>query len=297
MKMLYHHFLLQRNQHRSPKIVAMFVLCVLCVVCPVYSQEKLGVVLRDDSLRRTGFLSMSIGRKSLDVNSLNESLKKSSLNTIGDAATFVEYGVKLNIWNGLLVGGDLNYCFGISSKTTDKFGTFTTSIASLGVDLNVGYPIVNTRSTLVIPSIGLGMSYCSTDITLARNGQVPPSPQDHSESGIREQLVNYPDGRVSDYAIPAMLMLKLDMFYKVWSSAVVEEEVAVRGPHPNIMTQTKDEIWLGGYVSKNSLSGENNSMLASIDFTHDRDNTAFAYSGLNFGISLLWSMSGRMLDM
>lgn len=296
MKLFHHRFLLQRNSRLSLKAVVMVMFYVLFVGSPAYSQEKLEVV-RGDSLRRAGFLSLSVGRKSLDVKSLNESLKKSSLNTIGDAATFVEFGVKLNIWNGLLIGSDFNYCFGISSQTTDKFGSFTTDIASFGVDLNVGYPIVNTPSTVMIPSIGFGFGYCATDITLARTGQVPPSAQDHSESGIREQLVNYPDGKVSDFALPSMLMFKLDMYYKVWSSAVVEEEVALRGPRPNIFVQTKDEIWIGGYVSKNSLTGENKSMLASIDVSHVRDNTAFSQSGFNFGISLLWSMSGRILDM
>lgn len=277
-------------------IVLCLIIIAVCSTTPIYAQKSKPLPSTEDSLSLTGTFKAGFGRGSLDVRALNQSLTKSKLNTIADNTIFVDIGGVLWLWKGLVLDYDINYQFSTSSETKDKDGNFLAKVESVGTDLTLGYTIVNNQSIVLIPSIGLSTGYYATDITYDRAGAAPPSPSPgNTGTGIREGLVGYSNSSIFDFTIPMLAALKIEGYYKVKSFAVAEEHVAFVEPNKDITIQTRNEIWLGGYLSYYSPLQEVKSTLASDNSWQKKDEIGYSAGGINVGLHLVWALSMRQI--
>lgn len=269
-------------------------LCGSCIAA--FSQSNVSIPVAKDSLDRLGFIKFGIGRGSFNVTDLNLSLRKSKLNEIKDIGNAVNLECVLMMGKGLVLDYGFNYNFGQSSVTKDKDGVFTTKIASFGLELNLGYALIDKPSFILIPSVGINTGDYTTEISLARNGPMPVSEQNNTESRIRERLVNHTDASISEISFGMGSTCKLSAYFKLKSYKVEEDEIAFRGPRENIKIQTRDEIWLGTYISYYSQAGFSSSQFSNMyDFMNKRDGIGYGSGGINFGLQFVWSMSMREL--
>lgn len=295
MKSLRNH-----QEHNSELLKYRILFCTILLFCcsfiQSFSQSNVSIPVAKDSLDRLGFIKFGIGRGSFNVTDLNLSLRKSKLNEIKDIGTAVNLECVLMMGKGLVLDYGFNYNFGQSSVTNDKDGVFTTKIASFGLELNLGYAIIDKPSFILIPSVGINMGDYTTEIALVHNGPIPLLEQNNPESSIRERLVNRPDASISEISFGIGSTCKLSAYFKLKSYKVEEEEIAFRGPRENIKIQTRDEIWLGTYISYYSQAGFSSSQFTNMfDLMNKRDGIGYGGGGINFGLQFVWAMSMREL--
>ena len=128
--------------------ISIFISLIMLAVCstpPMYAQNNKAVPSTEDSLSLIGTFKAGFGKGSLDVRALNQSLTKSKLNTIAGNTIFVDIGGVLWLWKGLVLDYDINYHFGTSTETKDKDGNFLAKVESVGIDLALGYTVVNNQ--------------------------------------------------------------------------------------------------------------------------------------------------------
>lgn len=262
------------------RIAVLVAVSFICCNVPSVSQI-LRKPIEGDSLSFKVTIAGGFGSGSLDVNKLNETLKLSNLNKVESRPLMLSLNMKIPIGRGYLLGIDGNHYLDLSSSTTDTNGLFTTRMTAGEVGMNIGYSLVHNNLFMVVPSIGFTFTKSSTTISFTSKKSPTPIPFDE---GVKTELLNQGSTQTESMNSSFNLAVRLETYIKLFSFGTETREAQVL-PNRPINSETRTDLWLGGFASYSPW----------LYSSSDNGNLRFCPSGFNFGVSLMLSVSSRLI--
>ncbi|MBI3258533.1 MAG: hypothetical protein HYZ54_03495 [Ignavibacteriae bacterium] len=266
--------------------IALFAFVLLLLWNVHALSQTLQKPIEGDSLSFTGFVTLGYGFGSLDVEQLNQVLKKSNLSEIKSSVSFYNLNAKLPIGKNFLLGSDIKSFSENSSLTRDTSGSFVTKIQSLEAGINLGYLLVQNSSVIVAPSVGFAAGFNLTDIYIT--GVYLAFPR----SSVKDELLNGFHPEITKMVSYINLSIELEAYFKLFGFGVKETPVQEL-PNKPVSIQNRGELWLGGFVSYNPLL-TSNFVTGTSDFFSSAS-LGYKPSTLNYGVRLMFTTSLRLI--
>lgn len=255
------------------------------------TSQMLKKPIEGDSLSFATFLTFGAGMGSRDVTGLNNSLKLSNLNTVGENTTYISFTTKQPLGGGFFIGEDFFYHIPTSTATPDRVGTYSCDLVSLEGNLNFGYAVLHNNSVFLMPSAGVTLG---ADFTHIYNSVGPaiegyPYPtQVPVAKKLRDEVMFSRDRSIESVIAHLNFSIAMEGYVKLLNFGIREDEVQVK-PNKPVNVQNRTDLWLGGYIAYHLLHSSSN--ITSSYYLQD-----YATSGLNVGIRLMVSTSLRYVD-
>ncbi len=262
-------------------LVILIVLIAICENTEALSQRAIQKPIEGDSLGFRGCMSFGIGYGSLDVNKLNETLKLSKLNTVESNTLMATLNLRMPLGKGFLLGIEGTNYFEVSSRIEDTNGAFSTSLSGYELGVNLGYFLIHNKLFMVIPSIGSSSGWNTTTVSFTSNKSTGPIT---FYDGIKTELLNQDLRQIEGTTTNLNLSFRMDAFLKLFTISTETQEMQGL-PYRPINSENRTDMWIGGFACYNLWLNSN----------YTNGNIRFNPSGFNFGASIMFTFSSRLI--